>query len=135
MGSLQFSEAPSVAGSSGFGSGVARLGLTLGLRLFELLLNFDGSCGLLAEDFVLLEASPQLVKLVRVGLNVVGMVHNGQVLLVVATSLVGPVEGASHNEATVDNHELVMHVVRGSIVSAHSNAIFGQLNDVRALGL
>ena len=98
-------------------------------------MDFDGCRSLLRIEFILLKASPQLVELISVGLDVVGMVNDGEVLLVMAASLVGPVEGASHDKALIDDHELVVHVVGRRIVSANGDTILSELDDVGALSL
>jgi len=54
------------------------------------------------------------------------MVYNEQVLLIALTSLERPVERASHDEDTIDNHKLVVHVVLSCAISSNSDASVGE---------
>jgi hypothetical protein len=97
----------------------------------------DGSGGglLLLLDLVFVELVPQLFELSGVLVQVVRVVHDEQVLLIVRASLEGPVERSGQEECIVNQHELVVHVVLLSIVSAGWDASIGQRLDVVALVL
>ena len=97
-----------------------------------LLLDCLGSCFPLF-NFVGSELLPKLVEFSCVLLTVVGVINNQHVLLIVATSLESPVEGASQHEHIVHDTELIVHVVFGCRVSPHLDASVRKSLNVRAL--
>jgi hypothetical protein len=85
-------------------------------------------------DLLGFEVFPKLLELHGVAFNVEGVVHDKKIFLVVAAGLVGPVKGASHNELTIDYHEFVVHVVRGSIVGSAVDSEVSHSLDVASIG-
>lgn len=63
------------------------------------------------------------------------MINDQDVLLVVGTSLEGPVEGAGQDELAIDDHELVVHVVLGRVISSNLDTGISKLLDVVTLVL
>ena len=61
------------------------------------------------------------------------MVNDKEVLLIVGTSLESPVERASQQELSIDNHELVVHVVLSVVVSPDGDAEVCQFLAIVAL--
>ena len=70
---------------------------------------------------------PELFELGRVSLQIEGMVHNEQILLIVCSGLECPIEGASEKEYVINNHELVVHVVLLGVISTHRDSSIGQV--------
>jgi hypothetical protein len=109
------------------------LGRVLGLVGSVLLLDCGSSFGLLLEDRVLREIEPQFIEFLRVLFTVVGVVNNEHVLLVVAASLESPVEGSSEYELSINDHELVVHMVLGCRVGSHVDTSIGELLNIGTL--
>jgi len=115
-----------------FSSRFARVvSLALGSSFLVLLLNsLSGLVLFLAFDFLLSELVPQFVELSSVLLSVVRVVNDGEVLLVVGSSSIGPIERTSHNERLIHNHELVVHVVSRGVISANRDTCVSHSLDV-----
>ena len=88
----------------------------------------DGFSSLLFRSYSIRgKLSPEPFVLGTVSLQIEGMIHDEQVLLVVCSSLECPIEGASKKECIVNNHELVVHVVLFRVISSHRDSSIGQV--------
>ena len=101
--------------------GVSGLGCVVALLGTECFLNRN--CGLLlTTDLLCGKLCPELFKLGGIALDVEGVINDEKVLLIVGACLESPVEGASQQEHSINNHKLVVHVVLRVIVSSNRNA-------------
>lgn len=98
-----------------------------------LLLDRGRSLNLFPLDLVLAELKPKRIELLRILFTVVGVVNNEYVLLVGAACLESPVKGTGQNELSINDHELVVHVVGRCIIGPHFDSSIGELLNIGAL--
>ena len=88
-------------------------------------LNLDSSLFFLSTPtfyFGRLELIPETVELGEVLVNIVLVINYANVLLIVRTSLISPVERSCDNEFTINYSKLVMHMVRGFKIYTNRDA-------------
>lgn len=101
---------------------------------FALYLWWRGDYLAVSSNFLSFKLFPKFFEFQGVAFDVEGVVNDEKIFLVVAACLVSPIEGTRHNEFTINDHKLVVHVVLRSVIGPNENAKVSQSLNVTSFG-